>query len=492
MASQLNAGESRSLGAHITHLFRRYVPDPLVISVLLFVFTLALALALGTFPSLGQERHLGAKAVFLLDSWRGNEGLWKFLAFSMQMCLVLVTGHALAASEFVSRLIRSLASAPKSAAQASAMVALLACMVGLINWGLGLVFGAILAREVGRSCAQRGVRAHYPLLVASAYTCMMVWHGGLSGSAPLSMTTRAEAARVLPAQTLERLSEHQALQAGGSPEDGSLIGLGETTFSPINLAVTGSLLVLVPLFAAWVTPRREQDCAGIEVAAPGMIKRHDEAEAPPEKSPAALLERSPVVSWVLALLLIAALWRFASTKSLQTIGLNEVNIAMLALGLIAHGSPMRYIAAAEEGAKGCAGIILQFPLYAGTMGVIVSSGLAEQIVNGLTQAAPPKLLPLLTYFAACVFNVFVPSGGGQWGVQGPVALESAMSAGIAPGRMVLAVAYGDQTTNMLQPFWALPLLAITGVRARDIVGDCAKFMVLGLLVCGAALLLWPG
>jgi short-chain fatty acids transporter len=76
-----------------------------------------------------------------------------------------------------------------------------------------------------------------------------------------------------------------------------------------------------------------------------------------------------------------------------------------------------------------------------------------------------------------VVNLFVPSGGGQWAIQGPIAIESGLALGVPPRKMLMAVAYGDQLTNMLQPFWALPLLAITGLKAREIVGYTAIVMV---------------
>jgi len=160
----------------------------------------------------------------------------------------------------------------------------------------------------------------------------------------------------------------------------------------------------------------------------------------------------------------------------MSLGLNEVNMGMLALGLIFHGSLASYGRAVEEGARGCAGILVQFPLYAGIMGMLGASGLIRGFAEAIAQGGETGV-PLLTFLAAAIVNFFVPSGGGQWGIQGPIALEAGAAAGVAPGKMVMAVAYGDQLTNMLQPFWALPLLAITGAKARDIVGYTAVVMV---------------
>ena len=154
-------------------------------------------------------------------------------------------------------------------------------------------------------------------------------------------------------------------------------------------------------------------------------------------------------------------------------------IGFLALGLLLHGSPIRYSRAIEDGARCCAGIILQFPLYAGIMGVMSDSGLGQAVSRGMAQVAGDSegALATMTFLSAGLVNLFVPSGGGQWAMQGPIAMQAAVDAGAAPARIVMAVAYGDQLTNMLQPFWALPLLAITGARAREVVGYTAILMV---------------
>ncbi|MFG0283981.1 MAG: short-chain fatty acid transporter [Phycisphaerales bacterium JB039] len=445
------------LGLALSEFFRKTAPDPFALAVILTIVAGALAFSLGDFPN--QPEGIGAGA-YLLDAWRAGDGLWRFLAFSMQMCLILVTGHALAASRPMKRLIDSLSSLPRSGAAGAAMVGLVAAVLGLVNWGLGLIAGALLAREVGRALHRRGVRAHYPLLVAAGYMGMLVWHGGLSGSAPLSVTTPDGASKVLPDEAMLALGD-----AG--------ISLDQTLLSPLNIVVCAGLLLLVPLALWLLAPRAgdpvreiaEFDCAGDERAAP-----------PPPVTVPELLDRTPPLAWLLAIGLLAAFARYGQVDGFTSVGLNEVNVAMLALGLLFHGSLASYAGAVEEGARGCAGIIIQFPLYAGIMAMLSASGLIQRFAEALA-AGGQTGVPLLTFLSAAVVNIFVPSGGGQWGIQGPIALEAGHVVGVAPGKMVMAVAYGDQLTNMLQPFWALPLLAITGAKARDIVGYTAVVML---------------
>ncbi len=458
------------LGLVICRGFQRTAPDPFVIAIFLTLLTAVLALAFGTFAP--GESRLGV----LLDAWRADSGLWKFLAFGMQMCLILVTGHALASSRPVRAVIDALAGLPRNTAQGAGLVALVACVAGLLNWGLGIIVGALLAREVGLMLKGKGVAAHYPLICAAGYMGLLVWHGGLSGSAPLSMTTAQGAAKVLPAAYIDQLAE------GGVP-------LGETLFSGLNLFVTAGLIVGVPILLLLMAPDREDQMRTIDdfdvPASDGNAGVPDEMAVLPDR-----IDQSWIVAWLLALPLLLAVGRYAQVTGLKRVGLNEINAVMLALGLIFHGSPRAYMRAVTEGARGCAGIIIQFPLYAGIMAMMVASGLVRLLAEGFASIGNETTIPLLSFLSAGVVNLFVPSGGGQWGIQGPVALETGFEAGIAPGKMIMAVSYGDELTNMLQPFWALPLLGITGCKARDIVGYTAIVMVFAGLWMAAGLLLF--
>lgn len=474
------------LGLRICEAFRRTAPDPFVLAVLLTLLTAALAMLFGF-----EGVPAGDRAGRLLDAWGGIDrradgsategarfGLWTLLGFGMQMCLVLVTGHALAASGPVRRIIARLAALPRSCAQAAALVSFAACFAATINWGLGLIVGALLAREVGRSMAQRGIAAHYPLLCAAGYTGLMVWHGGLSGSAPLSMTTRAG---------IEKVSPAMAAQLGDRT-----VPLSETLFSPLNLVITLGLVLIVPCVCALLAPRRAEEMVAAEREEHGRdvraTERTDHGQDARATSVPEWLETSPVVVWLLALGLGAVVWRYISGAGIAAISLNHVNAAMLAMGLALHGSARSYIAAVDEAARGCGGIVVQFPFYAGIMAMMAASGLIARLSEWAAANSSTDTLPALMFISGGVVNLFVPSGGGQWAVQGPIAVSAGIESGVPIGKMVMSVAYGDQLTNMLQPFWALPLLAITGVKARDIVGYTAIVMVAGAAWIGLWLL----
>ncbi|MFG0298758.1 MAG: short-chain fatty acid transporter [Phycisphaerales bacterium JB047] len=458
-----------SLGRVLNTAFTKTAPDPFVIAVGLTLLSAILALTLGTYPD---AETLPQKANAMIDAWRGSDGLWKFLGFGMQMCLILVTGHALAASKPVRALIEKLAGLPNAAPTAAALVGIIAGGLGLINWGLGLIVGALFAREVARVCAAKGIKVHGPLLAAAGYMGLLTFHGGFSGSAPLKMSTEAQARDVLPT------SIYESLETGAVP-------ISDTILSPMNLFVSGGMLILIPIVLWLLTPKHDDEIV------PMPMEADETPSHEPEQSKGFpdWIERSPIVVWALALMLIYAFVRFSTNDGFMSLGPNEVNMLMLALGLIMHGSVRSYLRAAESGARGCSGIILQFPLYAGIMGMLASSGLVSDFSQFMGSVANETTAPIFTMLSAAIVNVFVPSGGGQWGIQGPIALQTGAEVGVAPAKMIMAVAYGDQLTNMLQPFWALPLLAITKVKAREIVGYTAVvmmivavWMVVGLLV----------
>ncbi len=448
----------RRLGDTLSKFAARWVPDPFAIALALTLITFALAWGL---TDTGPGDLLGAWGGRLVAGQLTSAelGFWRLLGFAMQMCLILVTGYALASTRAARAGIRWLADRPRTPGQAVTLTALGAMLSAYVNWGLGLIVGALLARDVARSARARGIKVHYPLLGAAGYAGLMVWHGGLSGTAPFKVTQKKDLLELLPGL------------------DVPVIPLSATVLSPLNLTVAGLLLVLVP----WLLTRMHPVPADTREMTAEQAPEDKEPVAPPgDGGPAAALESSRLLAWVLGGLALVYLVRYLAVLGWAQADVNAINLLFLALGLILHGSARAYGDAIGEAAAGCAGIILQFPFYAGIMGLMQLSGLMDRFARAFAKLADATTFGPLTFLSASLVNLFVPSGGGQWGVQGPVVMQSAQALGVDLGKAVLAFAYGDGWSNMLQPFWALPLLAITGLRARDLVGYTAAMM----LLCG--------
>lgn len=467
-ALRLRLGPIARLGVAARRGFGRLTPEPFVIAVFLTAFV-----AVASFALLLADATPAVAARGMIDRWHSGGGLWGLLTFAMQASLMLVLGTALAAAPIVRRALDRLATLPQSGRALVALTATISIVLALINWSLGLICGALFARRAGEQARRRGFALHYPLLCAAGYSGMMVWHGGLSGTAPLKATQSADMVEVLGTDLAARVGT---------------IPLTESLFGSLNLWVSGGLLLLGPLLFALMTPRAGADPDPQVAPLANADSAKDSVEAPAADL-LERLERSVWVTWILVAPMLGALGLFVVSHGISELDLNTVNLALWAGAMLLHRRPDRFIAACEAGIRGCAGIFLLFPLYAGIMGLLSSSGLSGRLAAALTDVGG-DLFAVLTFAVAGLLNLFVPSGGGQWAIQGPILCESALARGIDPADAMMAMAFGDQWSNMLQPFWAMPLLAITGVRARDIVGYCALWMGAGglwIVVCLLAL-----
>ncbi|MEZ4460021.1 MAG: TIGR00366 family protein [bacterium] len=419
------------IGERLARLAERWVPDPFVLSLVLSAIVAFVAVGFGSAVSaLPVSERVGVLAKgWYAELW--NAGLMKF---ALQMCIVLITGHAIATTKFVQSALARIASMVTSPAVAAFSVAAVACIASLIQWGLGAIVGALMAREMGRAFHAAKRPVHYPLLGAAGYAGFLVWHGGLSGSAPLKVAE--------PGHFLENTI--------------GVIDVSRTLFGPLNLAVTLGLLVIVPVAFYWMTPKDEAHMRGY-LPSDGESGMDDEP-GPVWVSRAAAAVLFAFCGWLF--------WR----DGVAAWNLDSINVLFFATGLAMHVGPMAYMAAVSRGIRGCAGIVVQFPIYFGILGLLKSSGLILDISEAFLSIATPTTYPVWTFLSAGVVNFFVPSGGGQWAVQGPVMVQNLDALGIEPERVVMAMAYGDAWTNMLQPFWALPLLGIMELRARDIMG----------------------
>jgi short-chain fatty acids transporter len=392
------------------------------------------------------------------------------MVFTLQMMLILVLGHTLAlsppAEKAIQRLLRFCRDTPSTAAT----VALVAMSAAYINWGLGLVLGAIFARQAGEHARRQGFRLNYPLVGAAGYLGLMVWHGGLSGSAPVTVNS--------PGHNLEA--------------ELGLIPLNLTVGSAMNATAIVLTLVLLPLLFAFLGRRWERHSdPEADIPLPPIREREG---LQPKPSWAEHLDHGRWAAWAFALLLLAVAWRGVAQSgdfwSLRWLTLNWINGALFGVGLLLHGSFARFTRAVDEAMPGAAGIAIQFPLYFGIMGVMREAGLIEALASGFTAISTPASFPIYGMLSAGLVNIFVPSGGGQWQVQGPILIEAARQLGVPDAKAVMALSYGDQLTNMLQPFWALPLLGITGLQARFILPYTLLALVAGMGIFGAVLLLF--
>ena len=438
-----------------TMVMQKFLPDAYIFAVILTIIVFVASMIFTKQGFIGLVGHWG-------------KGVWSLLAFSMQMVLVLVTGHVLALSPPCKKLLDHLSNIPKTPAQGIALVSIISYTACILNWGFGLIIGAIYAKEIARKV--KGI--DYRLLIASAYSGFVLWHAGFSGSVPLVI-------------------------AGGdlSATGGSLtqaVPVSQTLFSSYNIFIVVGMWILLPIINVLMHPKHEEDVFVID---PNLIKddvgvKKISKEEFKNMTPAEKLENGCFVNYILAILGFAYIVYYFASSGKFDLNLNIVNLIFLMLGVLLHRTPRSLIDAFGEASKGASGIILQFPLYAGIMGMMTGVNadglsLAHVISNFFVHVSTVKTFPLFTFLSAGIVNLFVPSGGGQWVVQGPIMMPAGLEIGVDPAKTAMCIAYGDSWTNMIQPFWALPALGLAKLGARDIMGYTLIVLIVSGLVIGA-------
>ncbi|MBO1769932.1 short-chain fatty acid transporter [Agrococcus sp. TF02-5] len=435
----------------INNVVERWIPSALVFAIVLTLVVALLALTVTQ-----------TNPVDLVKSW--GDGLSGLLAFMTQMALILLLGHMLANTRPVRKLLSKLASLPQTPVQAYLFVFVIASVASLITWGLGLVVGGLLAREVAASGRERGLRLHFPMLVAAGFSGFVVWHMGYSGSGPLTAATPDSF-----------IAEHLG---------GEVVPITETTFALPNLIGAVATIVVVAVALALIAPRGKDRIVELEIdLREQLVETEEEVVTPADRIDA---------SRIVTLLVGAALVFYLVVHFVQggTLTLDIVNWSFLALIFLLVKNPFEIIRLTKEAASNVGEILLQFPLYAGILGMMTGSGLIQVFSDWFVAISTPTTFGVLALLSAGLVNFFVPSGGGQFAVQAPILLDAAERIGVDPAIPIMAVAYGDQWTNMIQPFWALPLLAIAGLKMRDILGYTTVTLIASGLVFAAILLIW--
>ncbi|MFH1912551.1 MAG: TIGR00366 family protein [Pseudomonadota bacterium] len=453
-------------GSTMSAWSERNMPNPYLFAVLLTFIAYIMGLLLTNNGPMDMLKH-----------W--YTGFWKYLTFAMQMVLILVTGHALAIAPGVHPFLKKLAQLPKTGGQAVLMTTYIATIMTYLHWGLGLIVAAIFAREVAKQGFIKKIPLHYPLLAAAAYTGQMVWHVGPSSSAGLLSATKGH--------VFEKII--------------GIVPVSESVFSSYAILMAIMLCLIVVPITMWLMTPKDEDSQGIdkligaekvaaEIAEEAKLEKGNNSAPVKNNGLADILENSTLISYVVGLAGIIYIVYYFATKGLD-LNLDIFNFIFLAAGIILHRTPIRYVRAITEATPGSAGIILQFPFYAGIMGLISFSGLATIITTWFLGFATAATFPVITWLVGGLVNIFIPSGGGEWGVIGGIISEISVKLGVPIGKSIVAYGCGDMWTNMFQPFWAIALLGITGLRARDIMGYCIVLMIVAAPFIGFGLYFFP-
>ena len=444
----------RRLSAFFVEVFERIVPDQYIFAVLLTLLTAALALIFAPHRAPGD----------VVSAWyQGVAGKSNIFEFALQMILILVTGYALANSAPVRGLLERLASLARSPRAAVTLTFLVSAAACWLNWGFGLVVAGLVAREIARR-----MRIDFGWLVAAAYSGFLIWASGLSSSIALAQATPGNKLNIV-----EQLA-HQVLP------------LGATVFTSFNLVPVIALLVVLPFVFGAMQPAESDVVTGDVAALSSNAENGERTNAARAGTFASALENA----WILNLILVAAgVAYLAITWSKHfTLDIGSVIFIFLILGLLLHWTPLAYVRAINSAARITGPLLVQYPLYGGIMGIMTATGLAGVIAAAFTTFSTGATLPFWSYVSSVIISLFVPSGGGHWAVQGPFAVPAAIKLHASLPATAMAVAIGEEVANMIQPFWALPVLAIAGVGLRRVMAFTVVSFVVAFVIFGISLI----
>ena len=447
----------QKFGEAMADRVERWMPSPFVFAILLTYVA-----AVAAFVS------EGSSVADVAMAWYG--GFWNLLTFAMQMVIILVTGTVVAYHPSVRGGIQKLVQLPSNGRQAVVLVGIGSMLVGWISWGLGLIFGAILAREMGKAANKSGMAVHYPLLAVAGYLGMsLTWGWGLSSSAGLLQAT-----------------DGNIFMAQGIID--RVVPATEWVFHSYPLILTG-MSILYGSLMLWLLAPPDQNARGIEQFVDLEEHRGEGDQAGTGsteltqashdlESPADRIDNSKMLGGILAATGLVLFGVAFVTQGLGALNLNVFNFGFLVIGMLLYSSPARYQQEFNDAVKGSAGVILQFPFYAGIIGIMTGTGLVDTMTEALLSIATQDTFPMVAWMTGGALNIFVPSAGGEWAIVGGPMLLAAQELGVPLGQTIAAYAVGDAHTNLLNPFWAIPLLAITGLRARDMFGYGITMMLL--------------
>jgi short-chain fatty acids transporter len=430
----------------LTAWTERWIPDAFIFALLATVLVFGAALI-----------WTPSSPLQVVDAW-GN-GFWDLIPFTLQMSLIIITGHVLATSAPMGRAIRGIAGWARTPRGAVALVTFFALATSWFNWGFSLVFSAVLARVVARRVAGVDYRA---LAAASMLGIGSIWAQGLSGSAALQMAT--------PGALQPQIRD---IVAAGGIVPGGLIPFRHTIFlwqSVVSVVIEIFVVVIVMWLAT--PPAAKAKTAAMM----GIDLGKSEIAEPPKPSgpipPGAWLEHSPLLNWLVVLMGVVFIARYfnRAPEPLNAITINVLNLTFLIVGVLLHRTPARLMHAVQAATPAVWGVILQFPFYAGIAAIITTTHLNERLANAFVSISSPGSFPAVVAIYSAVLGVFVPSGGSKWVIEAPYVMQAAHELKVHLGWIVASYDLGEALANLLQPFWMLPTLGIFGLRARDVMG----------------------
>ncbi|WP_372738311.1 short-chain fatty acid transporter [Neptunomonas sp.] len=430
----------------------RIIPDPLVFCLIFTILIFA-----------GGVLVTDNSPIAMAQYW--YDGIWSQAAFAFQMAFMVVCCAVTARSPQVSRGLDRLANAVKGPAAAILMLMVFGYLASFLNWAFGLIVTPVLAMAL----SQRIRGLHFPMLIAAGYSTMVL------------------------GQCLSPTATIYALLAGNHSLVDKIGVLPQTvtTYNPANIILWVILASMTTLIAMWTRPSAseivefKQDFASVATQSEPVV---DEFKG----SIAHRLNSSRFLAWAIGLLGVMMIcYTILKNGLFSSLSLSFVIFIFLIANFFLYNTPARFITAYRDNLKLATDVMIQFPFYGGIAGMMASSGLAAVVVGFFTSISTAGTLPFFTYVSSSLVNLFIPSQGGQWIVQGEIVIDAALQTGANLPLIINAFILGDEATNLLQPLYVIPALAVVGMRLRDVWGYMAFLWCAWFIVTSIALFIIP-
>lgn len=441
--------------------FQRWMPDSIPVVFILTLVVAIIALVTVKVPIFNSTDLQTS----IIDAW--GKGFWGLLSFSMQMSLIMVSGYVVANAPVVRRGLTKLASVPNNQTQALLMSLVVGTILSWIHWGLGTMGGIVVGRQILAQSKVKGYKIHEPTFVGLIVCRSAFGSAGLSQSAPLWATTPGVLASYVPEQY------HGMID---------LIPMTETVLRPVMFLQIGILFVLAWFLIQFMLPKREEDIVEISDAFRDEILTAGQMEIPKRDSFAAWMAYSPILNIIIGGAGAFYIGRYLLQNGIIGLSIDNFNFLMIIAGILLCWTPARFAKNVQESMSSIWGVVIQFPFYAGIFGIIRYTGLSEVITHMFISISTEKTFPFVAFIYSAVVNIFVPSGGSKFAIEAPYIIPAALELGTPLWKVINAYVWGDLTTNIVQPFWLLPVISMYKTKFSKIVPYGIIFAVIALIV----------
>jgi short-chain fatty acids transporter len=428
----------------------KIIPDSFVFCIILTLIVFVLGLI-----------FTGAGPLAMVLHW--YDGLWSMISFAFQMSFMVICCGAAARAPQIERILSKLAQLPKSAAIAMILLLVFGFISSFINWAFSLILTPIFAMQLSRHV--KGL--HFPIMIAAGYSTMILGQCWCPSASVYALVAS---------------KGHFLEEAIG------ILSQDLTTYNPINTILFLILAVVTILVGALTKPPANE-----VIAYKGELTETAATVEEVKITAADKMNGSRILMYLVGIAgLVYIVYSFATNGIIKSLNFNFVIFLFLTLNAFLYNTPHKFVTAFRDSMKPATEVMMQFPFYGGIMGMMAGSGLTKVMADGLIQVATVQTLPLFSYYSASVVNLFVPSQGGQWIVQGPVLVEAAKSLNADISLVINAFVFGDEATNLIQPLYIIPALSLVGMKLKEVWGFMAFIWLVWFIVTSLGLLVLPG